>query len=47
MVLQLWINGCRHNFSTHEGFDLVVGVASGSVELSSAGKSISRRRVQR
>lgn len=33
MVLMLWINGYRHNFSTDEGFDLVVGVAAGSVTL--------------
>jgi len=24
MVLMLWINGCRHDFSTDEAFDLVV-----------------------
>jgi hypothetical protein len=24
MVLMLWINGYRHDFSTDEGFDLVV-----------------------
>lgn len=33
MVLMLWINGYRHNFSTDEGFDLVVGVAAVSVTL--------------
>lgn len=33
MVLRLWINGYRHNFTTHEGFELVVGVAAGNVEL--------------
>lgn len=30
MVLMLWINGYRHDFSTDEGFDLVVGVAPGN-----------------
>ena len=29
MVLLLWINGYRHNFTTDEGFRLVVGVAAG------------------
>lgn len=29
MVLMLWINGFRHDFSTDEAFDLVVGVAAG------------------
>ena len=25
MMLMLWINGCRHDFSAEEAFDLVVG----------------------
>jgi death-on-curing protein len=33
MVLMLWINGYRHNFSTDQAFDLVVGVAAGTVPL--------------
>ncbi|MEZ2388212.1 type II toxin-antitoxin system death-on-curing family toxin [bacterium RCC_150] len=33
MVLLLWINGYRHNFNTEEGFDLVVGVAAGDIDL--------------
>jgi death on curing protein len=33
MVLLLWINGYRHNFSTDQAFDLVVGVAAGTVSL--------------
>ena len=33
MVLLLWINGYRHNFSTGQAFDLVVGVAAGTVSL--------------
>lgn len=37
MVLQLWINEYRHNFTTDEGFNLVVGVASGSVDVNSGG----------
>lgn len=31
MVLMLWINGYRHDFSTDAAFDLVVGVAAGDV----------------
>ncbi|MEV8148588.1 type II toxin-antitoxin system death-on-curing family toxin [Arthrobacter sp. NPDC080073] len=33
MVLLLWINGYRHDFNTEEGFDLVVGVAAGDIDL--------------
>ena len=33
MVLMLWINGYRHDFSTDAAFDLVVGVAAGDVSL--------------
>lgn len=33
MVLLLWINGYRHNFTTDQAFDLVVGVAAGTVSL--------------
>jgi death-on-curing protein len=47
MVLQLWINGYRHNFTTDEGLDLVVGVATGSVELKSAANSISQHMLRR
>lgn len=47
MVLLLWINGYRHNFTTDEGFDLVVGVAAGSVKLNNAAESISQHMVQR
>jgi hypothetical protein len=32
-VLVHWINGYRHDFSTDEGFNLVVSVASGSAGL--------------
>lgn len=47
MVLLLWINGFRHNFTTDEGFDLVVGVAAGTVELRDSAALISRHRVLR
>lgn len=43
MVLQLWINGYRHDFTTAEGFDLVVGVAAGEITLEQSGKLISKR----
>jgi len=33
MVLLLWINGYLHGFTTDEAFDLVVGVAAGTVDL--------------
>ena len=33
MVLLLWINGYRHDFNTDEGFELVVGVAAGDIDL--------------
>jgi death-on-curing protein len=33
MVLTLWVNGYRHDFSTDEAFDLVLGVAAGGIEL--------------
>ncbi|WP_028278805.1 Fic family protein [Arthrobacter sp. H5] len=47
MVLMLWINGYRHDFTTDEGFDLVVGAASGKVELRDAALVISRHMVPR
>ncbi|MGY2746989.1 type II toxin-antitoxin system death-on-curing family toxin [Pseudarthrobacter sp. O4] len=47
MVLMLWINGYRHDFTTDEGFDLVVGVAAGSVEIQDAASLISRHMIPR
>ncbi|MBO1267797.1 type II toxin-antitoxin system death-on-curing family toxin [Arthrobacter cavernae] len=47
MVLLLWINGYRHDFTTDEGFDLVVGVAAGTVELRDSASLISRHMVPR
>lgn len=32
----LWINGFRHDMTTDEGFDLVVGVAEGRIDLKAA-----------
>ncbi|WP_427117250.1 type II toxin-antitoxin system death-on-curing family toxin [Pseudarthrobacter scleromae] len=47
MVLLLWINGYRHDFTTDEGFDLVVGVAAGAIDLPNAAAEISRHLVPR
>ncbi|WP_285724297.1 type II toxin-antitoxin system death-on-curing family toxin [Psychromicrobium xiongbiense] len=47
MVLLLWINGCRHDFTTDEGFDLVVGVAAGNIELRDSSAVISKHLVER
>ncbi|MGO4588939.1 type II toxin-antitoxin system death-on-curing family toxin [Paenarthrobacter sp. 2TAF44] len=47
MVLLLWINGYRHDFTTDEGFRLVVGVAAGDVELRDSAAVISKHLVPR
>ena len=47
MVLLLWINGYRHGFTTDEGFDLVVGVAAGTIDLLDSAAQISRHLVPR
>ena len=47
VVLLLWIDGYRHDFTTDEGFDLVVGVAAGTVELRDSAALISRHLVLR
>ncbi|MBO1267800.1 Fic family protein [Arthrobacter cavernae] len=47
MVLLLWINGCRHDFTTDEGFELVVGVAAGKIELRDSAAEISKQFVAR
>ena len=47
MVLLLWINGYRHDFTTDEGFDLVVGVAAGTLDLLDSAAEISRHLVPR
>ncbi|MGN7200447.1 hypothetical protein [Arthrobacter sp. SAFR-044] len=46
MVLLLWINGYRHDFTTDEGFGLVVGVAEGTVDLLDSAAAISRHLVR-
>ncbi|WP_286179650.1 hypothetical protein [Arthrobacter sp. ISL-95] len=47
MVLLLWINGYRHDFTTDEDFDLVVGVAEGTFELRDSAALISQHLVSR
>ena len=47
MVLMLWINGYRHDFNTDEGFDLVVKVAGGKLDLQECANLISKHMVQR
>ncbi|MDQ0078533.1 type II toxin-antitoxin system death-on-curing family toxin [Arthrobacter oryzae] len=47
MVLLLWINGYRHAFTTDEGFDLVVGLAAGTIDLLDSAAKISRHLVPR
>ena len=47
MVLFLWINGYEHNFSTEEGFDLVVGVAEGIIDLDGSESRIAAHRILR
>jgi death on curing protein len=47
MVLLLWINGYRHDFSTDEGFDLVVGVAAGDIDLQRSAFLIEKHLIRR
>lgn len=47
MVLMLWINGYRHDFSTDEAFNLVVGVAAGDVTLEDSAGTIAAHLVRR
>jgi death-on-curing protein len=47
MVLMLWINGYRHNFSTDEAFNLVVGVAAGDITLRDSAGTIATHLVRR
>jgi death-on-curing protein len=43
----LWTNGCRHDFSTDEAFDLVVGVAAGGISLEDSAGMIAPHLVKR
>ncbi|MDQ0678704.1 death-on-curing protein [Arthrobacter pascens] len=47
MVLMLWINGYRHDFSTDEAFNLVVRVAAGDITLRDSAGTIATHLVRR
>ena len=47
MVSFLWINGCKHDFSTDEGFDLILGVAAGNIGLEQSAQAIAAHIVPR
>lgn len=44
-VAFLWINGWRHDFTTDDAFDLVVGVASGAIDLDESERRIRAHRI--
>lgn len=44
LVTFLWINGWRHTFTTDDAFDLVVGVASGELDLDESERRIRANR---
>ncbi|MBG0741361.1 type II toxin-antitoxin system death-on-curing family toxin [Paeniglutamicibacter antarcticus] len=47
MILLLWINGYRHDFSTDDAFDLVVGVATGDIDLKRSAILIKKHLIRR
>ena len=47
MVLLLWVNGFKHDFTTDQGFELVVGMASGGIELQDSAAEITRHLIPR
>lgn len=47
MVMFLWLNGFRHNFTTDEGFELIIGVASGVLTLAESAARIAAHTVPR
>lgn len=47
MVLFLWINGFKHDFTTEQAFTLVIGLAEGTADLDEAEQLISAHRIQR
>jgi death-on-curing protein len=46
-ILFLWINGFQHDFDTDAGFDLVIGVAEGRIELGESAAGIRAHLVAR
>lgn len=47
MVLMLWINGFRHDFTADEGFELVLGVVAGEIHLEQSALLISQHLIAR
>jgi death-on-curing protein len=47
MVLMLWIDGYRHDFSTDAAFDVVVGVAAGDAPLEVSAGLLAKHLVRR
>lgn len=47
MVLFLWINGHRHEFTADEGVELVLGIAEGRTPLDESEQRIAAQRVSR
>lgn len=43
----LWLNGYRHDFETDTAFDLVIGVASGHIELTESAATLDAHLVAR
>lgn len=46
-MLFLWINEFKHDFGTDESYDLVIGVASGAVEMAESSSALARHLVAR
>ncbi|MFS6531369.1 type II toxin-antitoxin system death-on-curing family toxin [Microbacterium aurugineum] len=44
-VAFLWINGWKHRFTTDDAFDLVIGVASGTIDLDESERRIRANRI--
>ncbi|QAY59506.1 death-on-curing protein [Microbacterium protaetiae] len=47
MVAFLWINGFAHDFTTDAAFDLVLGLATGTIDLDHAERLLRAHRVAR
>ena len=47
MVLLLWVNGYKHDFTTNQGFELVVGVAAGAIGLEDSAAEINQHMLAR
>ncbi|WP_368665892.1 hypothetical protein [Cryobacterium sp. Y62] len=43
----LWINGYAHDFTADEGFDFVIGVAEGVIDLDESERRLAAHRVKR